>query len=403
MKKISLKILPILLFVSIHTQAQNSTTAEDSLQSNSSLLKGTTIGGYGNAAYRRDFNEETSTMNLDRFVLFVGHKFNKQISFFSEIEIEDAKVSGGEEGGEVALEQCFLKFNLNKNHYLVTGLFIPRIGILNENHLPNTYNGNDRTMVERYIIPSTWRELGIGLYGNLNSFPLSYSVGIMNGLNSSAFEHGTVIRGGRFEGRDASANNLAATAAVQYNKNNFKFQVSGYYGGTVGLSPDEASSLKLESGPFAIPVMLGEANVQFESNGFSGRLLGTIINIADANEINKVYSNNTPEVAYGFYGEIAYNLFEKSEKLKLEEFHIFVRFEKLDMNATIPSNGLIDGTLDQQHIITGISYLPSKNVAIKADLRMKHTGKQNPNLVINPNETYKVDNTFLNLGVGFSF
>ena len=93
MKKISLKILPILLFVSIHTQAQNSTTAEDSLQSNSSfLIKGTTLGGYGNAVYRRDFNEETSTMNLDRFVLFVGHKFTKQISFFSEIEIEDAKV-----------------------------------------------------------------------------------------------------------------------------------------------------------------------------------------------------------------------------------------------------------------------------------------------------------------------
>jgi hypothetical protein len=404
MKKIALKILPILLLISIYTQAQNATTAEDSLQSNSSfLIKGTTLGGYGNAVYRRDFNEETSTMNLDRFVLFVGHKFTKQISFFSEIEIEDAKVSGGEEGGEVALEQCFLKFNLNKNHYLVAGLFIPRIGILNENHLPNSFNGNDRTLVETYIIPSTWRELGVGLYGNLNSFPLSYSVGLMNGLNSSAFEHGTVIRDGRFEGREASANNLAATASVQYNKNNFKFQVSGYYGGTVGLSPDEASSLKLESGPFSIPVMLGEANLQFESKGFSGKLLGTLISISDAKEINRVYGNNTPEVAYGFYGEIAYNLFEKSEKLKSEEFNIFVRYEKLDMNATIPSNGLIDGTLDQQHIITGISYLPSKNVAIKADIRMKHTGKQNPNLVINPNETYKVDNTFLNLGVGFSF
>ena len=149
--------------------------------------------------------------------------------------------------------------------------------------------------------------------------------------------------------------------------------------------------------------MLGEANLQFESNGFSGRLLGTIISITDAKEINRVYGNNTPEVAYGFYGEVAYNLFEKSEKLKSEEFNIFVRYEKLDMNATIPSNGLIDGTLDQQYIITGISYLPSKNVAIKADIRMKHTGIQNPNLVINPNETYKVDNTFLNLGVGFSF
>ena len=404
MKKIVLHILILFLIISVNTQAQHSTTAEDSLQSNSlALLKGTTLGGYGNAVYRRDFNEKISSMNLDRFVLFVGHKFNKQISFFSEIEFEDAKVSGGEAGGEVALEQCFLKFNLNKNNYLVAGLFIPRIGILNENHLPNTFNGNERTLVETFIIPSTWRELGAGLYGNLNSFPLSYSVGIMNGLNSSAFEHGTVIRDGRFEGREASANNLAATASLQYNKNNFKFQVSGYYGGTVGLSPDEASSLKLESGVFSLPVMLGEANLQFESLGFSTRLLGTILSISDAKEINRAYGNNIPEVAYGIYGEIAYNLFENSEKLKSEEFNIFVRYEKLDMNATIPTNGLIDGTLDQQHIITGITYLPTKNVAIKADLRLKHTGKQNPNLVINPNETYKVDNTFLNLGLGFSF
>ena len=75
------------------------------------------------------------------------------------------------------------------------------------------------------------------------------------------------------------------------------------------------------------------ANLQFESHGFSTRLLGTILSISDAKEINRAYGNNIPEVAYGIYGEIAYNLFENSEKLKSEEFNIFVRYEKLDMNA----------------------------------------------------------------------
>ena len=54
------------------------------------------------------FNLEASTINLERFVLFVGHNFNSKISLFTEIEVEDAKVSGGEEGGEVAIEQAYL-------------------------------------------------------------------------------------------------------------------------------------------------------------------------------------------------------------------------------------------------------------------------------------------------------
>jgi len=74
-------------------------------------------------------------------------------------------------GGEISLEQCFLKFNLNRDNYLVAGLFTPRIGIMNENHLPTTFNGNDRPFVETLIIPSTWREVGVGLYGDIRAIP----------------------------------------------------------------------------------------------------------------------------------------------------------------------------------------------------------------------------------------
>jgi hypothetical protein len=195
--------------------------------------------------------------------------FGNRVSFFSELEVEDAKVSGGEEGGELALEQCYLKFNLNPGNYIVAGLFLPRIGILNEDHLPTTFNGNERTEVETVIIPSTWRELGIGLYGNIGRMPLAYSLGLMNGLNSAGFEHGSGIRGGRFEGREASANNLALTGSVQYYQNSFKAQLSGYYGGTVGLAPEQADSLSLSSGFFGTPVILGAANIQYEVNGFT--------------------------------------------------------------------------------------------------------------------------------------
>ena len=78
----------------------------------------------------------------------------------------------------------------------------------------------------------------------------------------------------------------------------------------------------------------------------------------------------------------------------------------LNLNASIPANGITDETLNQQHIVAGINYLPVKNVIVKADVRLMHTGKQNPDLIINPNPNapaYQQDNTILNLGIGFSF
>jgi hypothetical protein len=109
---------------------------------------------------------------------------------------------------------------------------------------------------------------------------------------------------------------------------------------------------------------------------------------------------------FGVYAELGYNIFEEVKKLKGHQLIAFVRYERLDMNAKIPTNGIIDGTLQQQHIITGLSYLPLKNVVIKVDARFQHTADANPDLVINPNPAapvYKLNNVFLNIGIGYSF
>jgi hypothetical protein len=402
------KIFTFLLFflfivATAFAQKTTTTTSEDSLNNNQTKSS-TTIGGYGNAFYQCNANSGTSKLNLERFVLFTGHKFNDRISVFSELEVEDAKVAGGETGGEVAIEQAYLKFNLNSNQYIVGGLFLPRIGILNENHLPNTFNGNERNYVETFILPSTWRELGVGLYGNFNNLPLNYFIGLVNGLNSATFEHGSGIREGRFEGRNATGNNLAITAALQFYQGNFMAQVSGYYGGTVGVSKQKADSLGLSSGVFGTPVAIGEGDIQYSNGGFSIRALATIVSIPDAANINRAYANNTPKTEFGAYAEIGYDILHTMAKPHDEQFIIFIRDERFNMNTAIPSNGVIDGTLNQNHIVTGFTYLPIRNVAIKADIRFIHTGKQNPDMVINPAaQPYQVNNNLVDFGMAFSF
>lgn len=401
-------IYTVSAYAQYRTQAQQMIlTNEDSLHSGAVGKMRTIISGYGSAFYQRDFDLEKSTATLERAVLFVGHQFNSRISFFSELEVENALVVGTEEKGEIAMEQAFLKFNLSPRQYIIAGLFVPRIGILNENHLPVNFNGVERPIVETIVIPATWRELGIGFYGTLNSAPLNYSVALLNGLSSSGFDHGDGIRGGRAEGFMAPANNIAITAALQYNWSNFKFQVSGYMSGTTGTTRRAADSLGLNSGAFGTPVYLGEADIQYASHGFSFKALGTYIALPEADKINKAYAKNTASAMYGAYAEVGYDWFHLLKK-KHGQFITFVRDEMIDLNSTIPAApyGIYDGTLKQNHLIAGISYLPIPNVVIKADVRLLHTGDQNPLLVINPAPNalpYQPNNTFLNVGIGYSF
>lgn len=411
-------VIAILLVAMTRTEAQKyltpaqklMITSEDSLNNNAAKNK-TVISGYGSAFYQRNFDVKQSTVTLERAVLFVGHQFNDKIAFFSELELENAKVTAGESGtGEISMEQAYLKFNLNARQYLVAGLFVPRIGILNENHLPSNFNGVERPIVETFVIPATWRELGVGFYGSSDKLPLNYSVALVNGLNSAGFEHGTGIMGGRAEGSSALANNLALTASVQYLWKDFKFQLSGYMGGTVGLSKRSADSLNvgLETGAFGTPLYLGEFDVQYAKNGFSAKALATYIAYPNADKIYSAYAKNVASGMYGAYGELAYDLLY--HRKKTQQLITFARVEALDLNSQLSTvqkaQDQYDGTLKQTHIIAGFGYLPIPNVVIKVDVHLLHTGEQNPALVINPPPNalpYKQNNQLLNIGVGYSF
>ncbi len=405
--------LSLPLFSQFRTNAQKLVLSnEDSLNSGINKNK-TVISGYGSAFYQRDFHRQYSRASLERVVLFVGHQFNNKISFFSELELENAVVasSGSDEAttvgkGDISMEQAFLKFNLNPRMYLVAGLFVPRIGILNENHLPVNFNGVERPLVEQLVIPATWRELGVGFYGSANRIPLNYSIAVVNGLNSATLQHGDGIRSARSLGSDAPANNLAVTASVQYNVSDFKFQVSGYAGGTVGLSKRGADSLNLNSGAFGTPLYLGEANIQYARNGFSAKVLGAYIHYPDAYKISSTYGKNVARGMYGAYVEAGYDwLYRKN---KAQQFITFARIEKIDLNNSLDEaqKSRYDGTEKQTHVVAGISYLPLPNVVVKADVRIVHTGAQNPSLVINPPPNalpYAQNNQFLNVGIGYSF
>jgi hypothetical protein len=382
-------------------------THEDSLSAGLNIKSNnnTAISGYGEAFYSHDFKLETGTAQLKRVVLFVGHRFSDKITFFSELELENA-VAGDSKSGEIAMEQAFIKFDLNRDHYIQAGLFIPRIGIINENHLPNTYNGNERPVLETMLIPATWREIAVGLYGNVRGITgLNYSITVLTGLDASGFSTENGIAGGRAEGAAAHARQKALTGALLYYTGPFRFQASSYIGGSVGVDNKTADRLDLSTGFFGTPVYLNEVNAQYRNNGITVKAIACMISIPEANKINTAYANNTPEQMQGAYAEAAYDLLHKRYNGS-RQFHIFSRYEYINMNAKVASNGIANPYYDQQHAFIGFSYLPVRGVVIKADYHYVLSGEYNQSLIINPAPyalPYYKERQFMNIGLAYSF
>ena len=138
----------------------------------------TTIGGYGEVHYLNPSGPNTpADVNVARFVVFLAHTFSERLAFRSELEVEDTKVEGGEAGGEVALEQVYLDYTLSPAATIRAGLMLAPIGIINETHEPPTFNGVERPAFDHDVIPSTWRDIGVGLVGSLpGSSGLNYRV-----------------------------------------------------------------------------------------------------------------------------------------------------------------------------------------------------------------------------------
>ncbi|SEM30007.1 hypothetical protein SAMN05216436_103141 [bacterium A37T11] len=389
-------------------------TPEDSLSSG--LVRrdqSTVLSGYGEAKYGLDTKRQSSVAQLTRVVLFVGHKFNNKISLFTEMELENALVasSGSDESttggrGDISMEQAFLKFNFTPNTYLVAGLFIPRIGFINENHLPTTFNGVDRPFLETQVIPSVWREIGVGLFGQFRDVPgLNYSLSLTNGLNSANFSSSSGIGGGRQLGQTTNGVNLAVSGSLLYYINNFRIQASGYFGGTTAAEKRVADSLQLNAGPFGNPVSLGEFNVEYHLGAWDARAIGTYIHVSNAKDINRAYANNTPQELYGAYGELAYDILYGRYR-KQKTFNIFFRYEWMDLSAKTPSNGIDNPANRKQYLVGGFTYKPIRGVAIKADYVQRITGEFNQALIVTPfpqQVPYFKNDGFVDLGVAYNF
>ncbi len=203
----------IILFsflISFTVFSQNS--SEKQMLSLQTMATGLTIGGYGEITYN-DPDSGVSEIDVQRLVMLFAYKFDDRVSFITEIEFEHVK--------EVYVEQAFLNYGVSDNFNLRGGLMLVPMGIVNEYHEPTTYNGVERPSLNNKLVPTTWREMGLGVYGRINSASIRYQAYIMNGFisyNDGAYKlKGTNgLRSGRQKGAESVGSNANFAARVDY-------------------------------------------------------------------------------------------------------------------------------------------------------------------------------------------
>lgn len=352
----------------------------------------TTIGGYGEASYNRYTHDSSQNQaDLKRFVLFLGHSFNDQLSFNSEIEWEHAIASADDEG-ETEIEQAYLNYQFKSGINVKAGLFLMPFGFINESHEPPVFYGVERNEVETRIIPSTWREGGIGVSGNTD-VGIDWNVGVVTGFDTAKFDDaGAPLSASHQELQLAKARDLSYYGVLNY-RGLPGLTVGGgvFTGNTIQGNADfKEDNSRPDFSGIKGRLTLWDVHTRWQSHGWDVQALYAKGNISEAGKIdNVIQAFNTatgdtrpfvPSEFYGYLGQVAYKIWEK-DNMSLSPFF---RYERYNTQSNMPTGFAADPENADRVMTAGISFKPDPQVVFKADYQkfQQNSAKDRINLGI---------------------
>lgn len=333
-------------------------SSERQLLSLQSMASGLTIGGYGEITYN-DPDSGVSEIDVQRLVMLFAYKFDDRVSFITEIEFEHVK--------EVYVEQAFLNYGVSDNFNLRGGLMLVPMGIVNEYHEPTTYNGVERPSLNNKLVPTTWREMGLGVYGRINSASIRYQAYVMNGFISYNGEYklkGTNgLRSGRQKGAESVGSNANFASRIDYyGLLGLKLGLSFYNGKTQTTDKDIIGS--------QVGLSMFGFDARYVKNRFSARSEYISASLSDTDKYNLASGKDLGSKMSGYYIEGAFNLLPSSAKQKLDAF---VRYEDFDTHAEVAGNLTKNDSFHRKETTFGFSYHLADGAVFKMDWQSKGT------------------------------
>lgn len=306
------------------------------------------IGGYGKMDYYHKSNEDgTASDNIDvyRFIPYIGYKFTDNIIMNTEIEFEHGGAKEDEaKNGYVIIEFMYLDFLFNENANLRVGNQLMPMGLINEKHEPTLFTTVQRPNTSKKLIPSTWHENGVMLYGQLAE-NLSYNLGAFSGLQldrgtgeGNDWLRDSRVGSFRIDEKGGERLELAGTLRVDY---------TGINGLFIGASAYVDSNL-----------VMSDLHFDYSLDAF--RTYGVYTQTSRSETVV-----GEPEKAKGGFINASYDLlsFTKIQN----RVPAFVQYESVSAQDTITGGGSVDST---DTITVGLNYFPHEQVVFKADYAM---------------------------------
>lgn len=373
-----------------------------------------TIGGYGEAVMTRNFYSQSfnrykkpenyandnshGRFDLPHVVLNLGYDFGHGWTMGSEIEFEhggngtaveiEAEEAGEyeaevEKGGEVNIEQFWInkafaggKFNVKMGEIIVP------VGYSNAHHEPNQFFGVYRPEGEATILPNTWHQVGLSLWGRLKDW--RYEAQLLSGLNSESFTAEDFVHYGATSPYEFKvANNYAVAARVDnYMVKGLRVGLSGYYGYTF------RNTLRTPGTKYDdVHGALGIVALDFTLNRWNWMVRGNVdyAHFADADEIsaynqanwthhkyqdgNPHHYSNIGSHALAYALEAGYNLMPLMAQRQAgvgQSLWLFGRFEHYNTMASGTYASMYKHT-KRYRCAVGLNYSPVKQITLKAE------------------------------------
>ncbi len=375
----------IILFVAIvatsisfsQQQDEQLNIAQSQLLNLADLQSGLTIGGYGEINYN-DFDSGPSELDVKRLILLFAYKFDDRVSFITEIEYEHVK--------EVYIEQAWLNYALADNTNIRAGLLLVPMGIINEYHESTTFNGVERPTLDNKIVPTTWREIGMGIAGRIPELSMKYQAYVMNGplsYNGSYMLKGSNgLRDGRQKGAESQGSDANFAARLDY------FGLLGLRLGASYYTGKTQTSDKSIMGSQIGVNMLG-FDARYLKNNFSARAQFINAFLSNTEKYNLAGDKDLGSKMGGYYLEAAYNMLPMGAIQRLD---LFVRYENLNQHKEVEGQLKKNLALHRKEWTFGVSYHLSRGSVFKIDYQSKSTAL----------ETSKAKGQF-NMGIGIFF
>ena len=366
-----------------------------------------TVGGYGEVAMSRNFYSDNvyryshpsdyrndgshGRFDIPHAVIYLGYDFGKGWTMQTEIEFEHTGTGSSvekeyteageweteiEKGGEVELEQFWIQKSFANAFNLRIGHIIVPVGGLNNAHEPLNFFTVYRPEGEYTILPSTWHDTGISLWGRAGAW--KYEAMVVAGLDAFMFNRDNFIHyaaGSPYEFK--VANNYGFAARIDNSSiKNLRLSLSGYFGNSMHNSyPNDMRGTRYGSvkGTTAIgafdfsyvsPALIVRGNTDY---GYVGD--AAVISTVKRN----LTSNNAPykktpvgQNAFAAGIEAGYDLLDLFGYEKDDKVFLFGRYDCYD--SYIPATGQQEYTYTLKHVATvGLNWMPLPQIALKAE------------------------------------